>query len=363
MMGLVAICILLPSILFSLLGGVWADKYGKKPMMILCNTGMGILMLALLLFSYIGLLTAGLILVVAFLTGVFESFFTPSEFASIPQVAGTENIQSGQALLEMSSGMVGIMGLAIGGAIYGLLGVRDAFLIDALAFFASAMLICMISPLATPEKEDEKTFATDIKEGIKYITRNRVILTIFFFALLMNFGGAPLSIMLPLYSTNLSLPAEAYGFMMSALAAGSIVGFWISGARSIKGKHVIFYSELVGASFILLAAPLLLKSFVGGAVALALVFILGIWMGQVNVPISTIMLRATHDEFRGRVGSVGKMASLVSTPLSLAIFGSLADKAGVLTVLMVCGSLIIACTTLFVKSDLCKIEYQKEAAS
>ena len=358
MMATVAICSLIPNILFSLFGGTWADKHNRKITMIFCSTARGALIIMLLLFYQMGLLTVTLICIIAFLSSILESFFSPAEFAVIPEVAGMENIQSAQALFEMSGRVVMIISLAVGGAIYGFFGVWAAFLIDSVSFFISAILISRISlALPAPVDRSKSNALGDIKEGLRYIYSNNILLTIFIMALLTNFGGAPLGIILPMYTADLSLSSGMYGYMMATLSMGMVVGFWIMGGRNTRGKDVILYSVLVGIFFILLFIPLLFKGYAGGGMALIFIFFGAIAIGMSNVPLSTIMQKATIDEFRGRVGSVGRMLSLISAPLSLAIFGPLTDKLGPGKVLVICGLLIVMCTIPFIKSNLWKIEY------
>ena len=352
LMATVAICSMAPNIVLAFVGGAFADRFDKKRIMVFCDAGRSILVLALIATYLSGWLNACWICVFAVLSSALETFFAPAQFAAIPATAGLENVQAAQGLMQSTSRMTMIAGPAIGAAIFGLAGPSVPFLANAVSFALSALVLSRVRLPESTSAPTSTPLTQDIRAGLSYVCGNRVILILLLMALFMNIGGAPLGIVLPVFSERLSSSAHMYGYMMAIMSAGMVLGFWQAGAASIRGWVAIVLASLVGLSFVALASSLWLPGIVSTVFAFAAIFVSGILMGMANVRIGALMQRATDPEYLGRVGSIGRMISLVASPLSLAAFGTLVDAKGPGLVLTLCGFLIILAGVPFVGSPL-----------
>jgi len=231
-----------------------------------------------------------------------------------------------------------------------------------LVFAVSALVLSRISISDTSATRTSQNLALDIRDGLTYILKHRVILVLLAMALLMNLGGAPLGIILPVFSEWLGSSAHAYGYMMAALSAGMVLGFWQAGAASARGSVAIVLSASVGTLFVVLASVLWLPPTIGLIVAFAILVLAGFLMGTANVRIATIMQLATDADYLGRVGSVGRMISLVASPLSLAAFGPLVDGKGPGFALLVSGLVILLAGLPFVGSSVWQYRSSTEAS-
>jgi len=362
LMATVAICSMLPNLALALIGGTWADRHDRKRIMVWCDAARGLLVLSIPALYYTGGLSPIIICAIAFFAGALETFFSPAQFAALLPLVGHERIQSAQALMQMTGRIARIVGPSLGGAIFGLLGVLAPFLMNSASFIASALFLAGIrSALGTGDREG-KAIASAMADGLRYIRRTRVLAVLLVMALLLNLGGAPLGIILPFYARALGLETHAYGYMMALISAGMIAGFWYAGGKPVRGRDTILLALMVGAAFGLLPAALLLSAPLAWIIASALLLLLGLLIGNVNVRVSAIMQRVIRDEYRGRVGSVGRMFSLIATPVSLAIFGPLIDAWGPACALLLCAALVILAGIPFIGGCVWKTAFDDPVA-
>ncbi|MFC2108348.1 MFS transporter [Candidatus Bipolaricaulota bacterium] len=358
LMAVVAICSMVPSIALAFVGGAFADRYDRKRIMVFCDAGRGILVLGLVPLYLVGWLNPVAICAFAFLASSLETFFTPAQFAAIPATAGSENVQTAQALIQATSRLTQIIGPALGAALFGLVGAALPFAANAASFSLSAIVLSKIVLPDMSAQQGNRRLTQDMRAGFAYVRDNQAVMILLVMALLLNFGGAPLGIILPIFSEVLNSSAHAFGYMMAMMSAGMVLGFWQAGTASVTGKLVVLLSVFVGLAFIALSSTLLLPRAVGQVVAYLIIFVLGVLMGMVNVRIGAIMQLATDPAYLGRVGSVGRMFSLIASPLSLALFGPLVDFQGPGLALLICGFLIMLAGIPFIGSSMWRFRTQ-----
>jgi len=362
LMATVAICSMLPNLALALIGGTWADRHDRKRVMVYCDAARGILVLSIPVLYHTGGLNLVTICAVAFLAGALETFFSPAQFAAILPLVGPERVQSAQALMQMTGRMARIVGPSLGGAVFALVGAIAPFLLNSASFLTSAALLAGIPSVPGGPSRDRRALPSAIVDGLQYIRRTRELTVLLAMAFLLNLGGAPLGIILPFYVNALRLETHAYGYMMAIISAGMIVGFWHAGGKPVRGRDTILFALAVGGTFTLLPASLLLGAPLSWAVAAALLLSLGLLIGNVNVRVSAMMQRVVQDEYRGRVGSVGRMFSLAATPVSLAVFGPLIDAWGPTCAFLLCGALVLLAGIPFIGGPVWRIAFDDPSA-
>ncbi len=311
--------------LFSLPAGALADRWNRKRVMILCDTGRAIALGSIPVAFALGVLTITQLYFVTLIEGILFVFFQMAESTAIPHIVSREQIPAANGHNEVIFSSALMLGPSIGGALYGISGMLP-FLGDALSYTASIISLCFIKT----QFQEERTTAPlnlwkEVKEGLAWLWHHPLIR---FIAILT--GG-------------LTTPCVGYGLIMIVLAQGmhaspATIGLIFAGGG---------VGSIVGA---LLASPLqerfgFARVMIGATWFWALSWLLyavapnPLILGIVNglsysvVPLYMVMqysyrMTIIPDHLRGRVNSVFRLIAFGSQPLGFALTGILLQTIG-----------------------------------
>ncbi len=183
-LGIAFVCEMLPALLFSLLGGVLADRWPQKRTMIAADLARGAALLLLLHVAnarHFGPRDLTLFYAVSFLVASFSCFFGPARQSLMRLVMPKEQLMRANSLIF--SGMQGcyLLGPVVGGLLLAYLAPKSVFVFDALTFAASAVIVSLIrldpsaAPAARKPPRGPKGVWDDAREGILYIAGSRVL--------------------------------------------------------------------------------------------------------------------------------------------------------------------------------------------
>jgi MFS family permease len=368
LMGLMLLASMLPGVVLGPFGGTFADRHSRIRIALVCDllSGVAVLTLAVSMFHprvraldpAAIRMVIGLMFVVAVLQGILRAFFTPALSAVIPDLVPKDKIPAANSLNQFSVQGSTLIGQAIGGVLFQVLGAPLLYVADGLSFLYAALCALFVRVPVRERKPVQghpfRAFLQETAEGFRYLGKQAGLRNFVLIASLVNFFAMPILVLFPFY-VELFLKADAkwYGFLMAGIGAGSVLGFLIAGTLNLKGearRRGIFISMvLVPISFTALA-------FVANPwVALALVVCGGIVLGIVNVYTMTMLQVATPDEVRGRVIGVVLTMSAGLMPLGMAVGGVVGDLTGknVPLVYAVCGLCALLVTVVLgVRRDL-----------
>ena len=301
-MGGVGICSAIPNLLFMAVGGVCADRWSRKRVMVICDIARGSIIMSIPILYNMGALQPYHILIVAFSVSIFESFFTPSFRATIPNLVDEKNLMAAMSANTMTSSLANIIGMGVGGSLIYLVTAPNAVLIDGLSFFASAIFITAIHvPFSkrAPSTTDHPTIRSDLKEGLNFIRKQDVLLAILIMGLILNLAFAPIAIAIPILSERvLDTGALGYAWLMMSWAVGMLIGSIAIGqwGNRFRKRSTLLYGGIgVGV-------PLCFVSLLNTLTpCIIMFFILGLFLSVINIPINTLMQEVTPDPIRGRV--------------------------------------------------------------
>jgi MFS family permease len=233
-LGLIGLAEAIPSIAVSLYAGHIADIVHRKKIIIccvftllLCSTGLLIFTLQPANFFY----DYGIIPIysVIFLSGISRGFLSPANFSFMPQLVPrqlyTNAITWNSTLWETAS----IGGLAVGGILYGFFPVSTAYIVDIALMFMGLALVLAVANKPMPPPSEEEGVAEKIKAGLRFVLKNKLILSAIsldLFAVL--FGGAVA--LLPIFADEI-LHVDKYwlGFLRAAPSIGALlIAFYIT---------------------------------------------------------------------------------------------------------------------------------------
>jgi MFS family permease len=335
LMGLLLASISLPEAIMAPIGGAVADRYSRIRILIVCDVVGGAAMLGQSLAMASGRFQTStlvsMLFVVALILGVVNAFFLPAMGAAIPDLVPEDKLPAANSLNQFAMQASVLIGQAIGGVMFRLIGAPLLFCIDGLSFLFAAGSESLVRVPPKPPHErltfgaSTRRFVDEIKEGLDYVRRTPGLLAFFVAVSSFNFFVMPVFVLMPIWVQKyLGAGAEWYGFLLAAISCGSIVGFLLTGlVLHPKGNaRARFLTILMVVS----PVPILATRFVHTPhAALPLAFVLGIAVGLINVNVLTLLQSTTPAELRGRVlGLMGTLSGAL-VPLGMALGGIAGD--------------------------------------
>ena len=316
----------LPTWLFTLYGGVIADRISRRTMMLVTQTCMMLLAFMLAGLVFTGLIQPWMIIVLAFALGIANAFDAPARVSFVVELVDRKDLTNGIALNSTMFNAATVVGPAIAGLTYAALGPAWCFTINGLSFIAViiALLLMHLAPVQTTPRRTSAL--KDIQEGFRYAAGNRIIRTLIVSQGVLSLFGLSLMVLLPAWSANiLNGDAKTYGLLLSGRGIGALVGALMIaslGRRNIRGKLWTIGN---------LSMPLLMALFAMARwlpLSLALIMITG-WSFMVQVNTSNAMVQTqVEDHLRGRVMSIYTLVFFGGMPLGSLLAGSIADRVG-----------------------------------
>ncbi|GIV79713.1 MFS transporter [Litorilinea aerophila] len=323
--GLFVVRMLAP-FLVSPLAGVAADRYSRKQLLIVTDLMRGAVVLGFLLVR-----DAGDIWLLYALTALqlgISGFFFPARNAILPDIVDRGELGAANALSSATWSVMLALGTAIGGLVSGSFGVYPAFIIDALTFLGSALLIAQIRHHHVPAA-DSRGGVTQVfrqyVDGLRYLNQHRDVLLIAvqkaINSLVFSGGFQVIQVIL---GERIFVIGAGGGISLGILFAvngvgtgfGPILARRLTGDRERPLRIAIGVSYLVAAAGIAISAPLL--SF---AMVLVGMFLRGFGGGTIWVFSTQLLLQTVPDQVRGRVFATEFALFTLANAVSAALVG------------------------------------------
>lgn len=176
--------------LFNLFGGVIADNFGRKNILVFTNVFCGIICI-LLSFISIDVWLIYAVVVTNVILAFLSAFSSPSYKAFTKEIVEKQNISKLNSYLETTSTIIKVSVPMIAVFLYGQLGVRGVLILDGISFLAAAFLIYLIKPIGDKvlgnNKKSLSSIFYDLAAGFRYLIDHRKILIIIILSALVNF--------------------------------------------------------------------------------------------------------------------------------------------------------------------------------
>ncbi|WP_430594693.1 MFS transporter [Isoptericola sp. QY 916] len=341
---------MLPQAFMSIFGGVWADRHSRKLLIIGADSAIAAITLALALLMLSGVDDLWLIYVALAVRSTFAGIQTPAVNAMVPQIVpAPQLIRINGINQSIQSGMM-LLAPVVAAAIYASFDIVAVFFVDVVtAVLGIGMLMLVTVPRlvrhddAAPEGAgpEKPSYFGDLAAGVRYIRGHGAVkwlMTIF--ATTMVLIGAP-SYLTPLMVTR------TFGDEVWKLTTNEV--FWAAGmlagglAMAFVGTRVTHRVALIVGST--LAAGVLTAG-LGLSTNMWVFFVLGLLIGVtftlMSAPSMAILQETVEPEMQGRVFGFVGIVMTVAMPLSMVVFGPLADRYSVQVLLVVAGALLVA---------------------
>ena len=335
-----------PMLIFSLFGGVVADRVARKKIMLFSQylQMTFAFILAVLIFS--GNVKVWHIFLISFLTGSAQSFSGPAYISLLPLLVKREDVPNAIAMNSMQFNLARVIGPILAGIALAAWGAAVCFAVNGLSFLAVIIALLLIrSPRVRPAAE-QGGMVDEMKEGFRFVTSRPKLLTLTFLAFAGTFLGMPIVTFLPVVAkTIFGLEARGYAWMMTTYGLGSVTGALVIAATAHAAKKgtVALKLQLVFAA--LLVAFAFSRSL---PLSLLIAFCAGICIVGVIALYSSLVQLTTNDDMRGRVMSIFMLAFRGGMPLGNLIAGYVAQRWSISTTLAVNGAILASVALFFI---------------
>jgi MFS family permease len=343
-MGFFTLLSIIPRLAATPFAGVLGDRWNRKKIMVNTDYGHGLILYGLGFLSIIGKMNIGFVFGGTVILSIFDAFFSGATSGMLPDIVPEANLKKANSTMGFVSSISRIIGPIIGGIIYGFVGIRGVFFINATCFTLSAFseMFIVYHPELRKDRLTLSKFFIDIKEGAEFVFRKRGLKYLFIFAMLINFVSTPIfSIVYPyVLKTVIRFSSQQYGYLQSAFILGALIGNLLiikfllkaSNKKMIVGglfaegllQYVFIFSLFQPVFGFLQSAIWLYFSIIGALFAIS-----GMFNTFVNVPIDTNLQIMTPTEIRSRVFSVLELLAQIMVPVGSVIYGFLLDRVSI----------------------------------
>ncbi|MGW1003670.1 MFS transporter [Streptomyces sp. NPDC002520] len=328
-MGWLTAAGLLPSLLFSVHAGVWADRRGhRRRMMIITDLGRALVLASLPVAWALEWLGLGQLYVVAFMVGTLSVLFDVCNAALFVSLVPAERYVEGNSLLNGSRAMSYMIGTSAGGALVQLLSAPVALLADTASYLASAWQLSRIRPTEPPAAERAEG---DLMAGFRHLVSSRILRGYYGAVTTLNLFNFAFQAVFVLYATTgLGLGPGLLGAVLGSGAVGSVIGSLLTGR--IVRRVGIGRATLLG--LFAFPAPLALVPLAQGPVALTATCLFlaefGSGFGLMLLDIAGGSLTATliPNRLRSRVAGAGRVFNYGIRPIGALAGGWLGSAIG-----------------------------------
>jgi len=352
-LGLDAFLQQLPIMLFTLIGGVLADRRDRRHTLLTSQYIQMTTAAALAMLVFFDLVKIWQILVLSFMTGLAQAFGGPAYQALIPSLVNNKDLPNAVAFNSIQVNVARVIGPLVFGAtlvVFATWGFSDAqgmaacFLVNALSFIVviytlMSLHVKHIPPVAVHRMRDE------MRTGLSYVARNGDLVSLTVLAAATTFLGFATITFLPLFTQQVFHEgASTYSRLLAFSGAGSIVGAlvvaWL-GKFAKMGWTTLMVQAVYGLLMVAFA--------MSRAVWLSelMLFAMGAAMMVAFSTITSLVQLIAPNEIRGRVMSIYMLAFRGGMPLGSLVSGYLATLVGPILVLEVNGVLLVGVAGYF----------------
>lgn len=310
----------IPIVLFSLVGGVLADRMSRQRLLVGSQVVQMACSFVLALLFAVGVEKVWHILALSFIVGTAQSFGGPAYQALVPSLVKTEDLPNAIGLNSIQFNVARVIGPTLGGLALTQLGASWCFSLNGISFIAAITSLLLIRPQFVPAKTGESV-VTSMKQGFTFIRKQPAMEALIALAFAMTLLAFPVVVFLPVFAKDVFHGGpNLYTVLLVCSGCGSITGALVVaafGQHRHQGLSALLMLVVLGG---LITAYALSHWLVLSCV---LIFLSGGILLGAFVTISSLVQMITSDQMRGRVMSVYNVAFRGGMPFGSLIVGAL----------------------------------------
>ncbi len=357
---------LIPFILASLIGGVVADKYDKKKVILIVDSLQAFSTFLMWVFFALNLMEFWMLFFFFAFRAVCQAFHMPTESAIIPTMVPKKQLSRINGINFVATGFIHIIGPIIGGPLLLFFTIKQILWIDVITFSISVVPLILVkipSVKKQEEKNERESFGKQFRSGFKVLITVPGLMALIIQAMICNFLMQPIGTLLPYYVRVLHMGTV---FEYALISMSFNIGIFIGGIiTTVKGTwtHKI---PIITIAIVIHGIMYALFAFVPiGDFFLMMIFsvIRGLTMPIINAIYFTILQTSVPTEKLGRITSIDNTLSFVAMPVGTAISGLVAEFYGIGPLFFISASLYIMTTIMiFLFTNLRKLDSLKEVS-
>ena len=336
-----------PMLVFSLFGGVIADRMERRKVMLLSQYFQMSFAVVLTLLVYTHTVRIWHIFLLSFLTGSAQSISGPAYITLLPLLVKREDVSNAVAMNSMQFNLARVIGPALGGMAFAALGAAACFGLNALSFVAVIITISIIRIPPVHENVDRsRGVLGEMREGFRFVRERPSLLLLTFLSFAGTFLGMPLFTMLPVVaSTVFGLGPVGLSWLQADYGLGSVVGalFVASASYALNKGKLALLLQLVFAA--MLVAFGLSRNL---AATVAIAFLAGACIVGVVSMYSSLVQLTVNDAMRGRVMSIFMLAFRGGMPLGNLLAGFVTQHWSIKVALVMNGTILASIALIFI---------------
>ena len=350
LLGLSGFLSQIPSLFFSPLAGVWADRWNRHRMVIATQILAMLQALALAALVLSGRATIAAVLGLTFLLGFVNAMDVPSRQSFVfEMVQGADDLPSAIALNSSVFNVARLIGPSVAGVLIGVVGEGMVFLLNGVSYVAViAALLAIRLPRRERASPEPVRVWPHLVEGVHYAAGFAPIRSVLMLLALVSLVGAPYTVLMPIFATDLLHGgAHTLGFLVGSIGVGALAGaVFLATRRSVRGLGRVIVRAVAAFALGLVALALAPSQWMAAAVLTVAGFGLMVHMASSNTILQTLV---DHDK-RGRVMSLYTVAFMGTAPIGSLLAGALAARVGARWTVASGGVLCLVGAALFARA-------------
>jgi MFS family permease len=326
LVGLVLAAQFMPVLLGSQLGGVVADRYRKRSVLLVTQSVFTVPSFTLFALSATGHAQYWMVVVAAIATGTINLFDVPARQAFVIEMVGKQDLMNAIALNSSVFNAAAVVGPAIAGVIIGAVGVPICFLANSVSYLAAIVALLLMRDLpALVRERHEQPLLTRIAQGAQYARHQPVVGMLLVAVAVFSLFAMNRLTLIPLFADQvLHVGAQGFGFLLGSMGLGALAGaLTLAFSPSAGDPRRQFWMAMIWVAALLVFS--ISRVF---AISLVTLFVAGYcqitFVATANNRIQTI----TPDNLRGRVMALYAQALIGVGPIGSTQAGALATLFG-----------------------------------
>lgn len=327
-LGLLTSIQFLPSLILSVFIGPVIDRFPKRSILLFTQSMFALAAVALAAISFGGHAQYWQVLLISTITGFITAIDWPARQSFVTeQVNDKSAVVNAVALNSTMFNIARVIGPGIGGLLIAAVGIPWTFALNAVSFIAVILSLLIMRAGRTPVLHGNGNYLEEIREGIGYVRRNKVVMSLLIIAGTISLFLLNFNILIPSFAQlTLKLKADAYGGLMSAMGVGALAaGILMSlGGSRLEPTPAYVY----GSGFILSISMILVGLQKNVFLSGFLLIFCGFGMAALSTMCNTGLQMQAPDEMRGRVMAAYNLVYVGSTPIGALYAGKICDALG-----------------------------------
>jgi MFS family permease len=327
----------LPILLFTLIGGVVADRRDKRQVLLRSQYVQMSTAFTLAALVYFDVVRIWHVLTLSVITGMAQAFGGPAHQSLLPSLIDKEHMPNAIALNSIQFNLARVIGPLLAGAALTAFGMAACFGLNGLSFLAVILALCSLHIRHTPPTNPRR-MGEELRTGLSYVRHEPGLIGLTFLAFATTFLGTPLLTFLPVFAQDVFRGGVGqYTQLMACAGIGAVSGALVvawRGRSAGMGRTLLVLQLTFGALVLLFAVTRTIW------INSVLLFGAGACMVMVFAMLSSLVQHIAPNEMRGRVMSIYMVSFRGGMPLGSLVAGYLATRTSAPTVLTINGALL-----------------------